>query len=383
VLKTLSTPPAVDEIPAVLRAGARLGRGRRADVGKTSIEWTDHSWPIVNGCRRVSAGCENCYAERLTATRLSRTPKYKGLAVSGKKGPHWTGESRLWTPHLDMPLKLKRPVRIFVADMGDLFYDQVSNEEIAAVFGVMAAAPQHTFQVLTKRPRRMAEWFRWVADAEMFAHLSPAVKTGMMLRWYAGVALRGAGKPFPATALQPWPLPNVWLGTSVEDQATADERIPHLLATPAAMRFVSAEPLLGPIELPLGPTLLGHERPDGGVEFTSLVPRLDWVIVGGESGPGAREFDIEWARSLLGQCRAAGVAAFVKQLGARAFQSPRYDGDIDYSLEMRDRKGGDPAEWPEDLRVREFPSKPKEKQEAVSGGAAGFGKNPGSSAPLG
>ena len=154
-------------------------------MGKTSIEWTDVSWPVINGCRRVSRGCENCYAERLAATRLAHLPKYQGLAVikrgppkvlrrdfadgsvglrqvDGKARPQWTGEARLWAKDLDMPLRLRKPSRIFVCDMGDLFYEEVPDEQIAAVFGVMAACPQHTFQVLTKRPERMREWFRWV-----------------------------------------------------------------------------------------------------------------------------------------------------------------------------------------------------------------------------
>jgi protein gp37 len=331
----------------------------------TSIEWTDASWPIVNGCRRVSAGCENCYAERLTATRLRHTPKYASLAHMRNGKPRWSGESRLWLPHLDWPLRWTKPRKVFVADMGDLFYEGVSNEDIAAVFGVMAACYQHTFQVLTKRPERMRAWFRWY-EGESGAGCSP----------YAGaVEATNRGVDIDALGLadERWPLPNVWLGVSVEDQATADERIPWLLETPAALRFVSAEPLLGEIDferVPLDPsrpdTLRGIYNPlvGGGAE-TETPWRIDWTIVGGESGPGARRFECDWARRIIRQCRKAGVPCFVKQLGLRASDpvngvagaglSIPAEAAALVALRLRDRKGGDMGEWPFDLRVRQFP----------------------------
>ncbi len=351
-------------------------------MGKTSIEWCDYSWPVVNGCRRVSAGCENCYAERLTATRLSQTPKYKGLAVFGKNGPRWTGEKRLWDPHLDMPVRLKKPSRIFVCDMGDLFFEEVRDEEIAAVFGVMAACPQHTFQVLTKRPGRARAWFRWL---ERFAgRTTPrAACVSLAQRRCEHPSLR----KLDDHAFWTWPLPNVWLGTSVEDQATADERVPILLDTPAALRFVSAEPLLGPVDLMryLRPmhTAVVKTPPEGKAAFLEQIERLaespimqvprgmdveiipgvglDWVIVGGESGPGARPFDLAWAWSMVDACVAAHVPCFVKQLGANPGTVTRSTSNVGIqgeavSLRLKDRKGGDPAEWPEDLRVRQFPT---------------------------
>ena len=353
-------------------------------MGKTSIEWTDHSWPVVNGCRRTSPGCENCYAERLSATRLSQTPKYKGLAVmkapppkvlrrERRDGsvqlvklqppgrPRWTGESRLWVPHLDMPLRLKKPSRIFVADMGDLFYEKVTNEEIAAVFGVMVSCPQHTFQILTKRAARMRDWFEWVREKRggrgggfplgIALDLS-AVAGKEVLRWpRAGIMdeeLR-------------WPLPNVWLGVSVEDQQRADERIPILLDTPAAIRFVSAEPLLGPVDLRRRIV----ENRAAGTNSLEMVSGIDWIIVGGESGPGARPFDLAWAAALVDQCAAAGAACFVKQLGSRPTSAadrigykgqPRNGRPDGFYRFLNDRKGGDPSEWPEALRVRQFPN---------------------------
>jgi len=309
-------------------------------VGKgTSIEWTDHSWPVVNGCRRVSAGCENCYAERLTATRLSKTPKYGGLAVIGKNGPRWTGETRLWRPHLEMPLTIRKPSRIFVADMGDLFYEGVKHADIAAVFSVMELAPHHTFQVLTKRPERMLRWIsEWKQMIDYMAD-SPAPAGGLYMQRY-------------------W---HIWLGVSVEDQGTADERIPLLLQTPAAVRFVSYEPALGPVTFrdwlttrePI--TRFEAFTPEAKGAYpvapTELVRGgIDWVIVGGESGPRARPFDLEWARSTVRQCQRAGAACFVKQMGSNAV-----DGEQGV-LPLRDRKGGDPDEWPVDLVVREFPA---------------------------
>jgi protein gp37 len=373
-------------------------------MGRTSIEWTDQSWPVVNGCRRISEGCTNCYAERLTATRLSQTPKYKGLAVFGKNGPRWTGEARLWAPHLDMPLRLKKPSRIFVADMGDLFYEGVPDWVIAAVFGVMAALPRHTFQVLTKRPERARGWLRSLEGydpGDALAEHAAAVLERFEEPEAAG-KLRAAhrfGAPFP----RGWPLPNVWIGVSVEDQATADERIPILVDTPAAVRFVSAEPLLGPVDLRLflpklrvvtldpspeerrlmTDTITGKDMTPEGFPCTGVltVAGLDWVIVGGESGPGARPFDLAWARELVRQCRWAGTACFVKQLGARPVEDYNPGEAFDCGVALRDRKGGDMAEWPEDLRVRQFPtgmaSVLPEKGEEAGGGPAETSELPG------
>jgi len=344
----------------------------------TAIEWTDHSWPVVNGCRRVSAGCENCYAERLIATRLSRQPKYAGLAqfkykeeihtsrrgdsatlrkVERPIGPRWTGESRLWAPDLALPMRVRRPAKFFVADMGDLFYEKVSDEEIAAVFGVMAVCPQHTFQVLTKRPERMRKWFEWLSDryTENSA-VTPAQDCHLFAANYVQT---------PDENDAPWPLPNVWLGVSIEDQDTADERIPLLLDTPAAVRFASYEPALGPVDF-LHVQWPGRHKVDvlrggywsgkpWGFVNHSDMETIDWVIVGGESGPKARPFHLEWARSLIEQCEKAGVAVFMKQLGARPIESDPEGRLPDINLKLRDAKGGDWDEWPADLKCRDFP----------------------------
>ena len=334
---------------------------------KTSIEWTDVSWPVVNGCRRKSPGCENCYAERLAATRLSKTAKYRGLAVYGQNGPRWTGESRLWVNDLDMPLRLKKPSRIFVADMGDLFYERVTNEEIAAVFGVMAAAPRHTFQVLTKRPERMLEWFKWV-NRTRSSMTSADFCT-------AAAVNRGAKVPMVSDACWwercgVWPLPNVHIGVSVEDQQRANERIPLLLQAPAALRFLSVEPLLEPVQLQSEWLLGAFDRcPDEtndatdecrgcpgyslpGGDYCGAIrgPKVDWLVVGGESGPGSRPCHVDWIRSVVRQCQDGGVPTFVKQLGSRAVSPEIEELPFGYP-----GKGNDPAYWPEDLRVREFP----------------------------
>lgn len=323
-------------------------------MNKTDIEWTDYSWPIANGCRRVSPGCEGCYAERLTATRLRKTEKYRGLAVYGQHGPRWTGLARLWTKDLASPLRLRKPSRIFVADMGDLFFEGNTNEEIAAVFGVMAASPRHTFQVLTKRARRMREWFGWLDDKSFQQHSHGNQDTVIQRE-----AWRLLGDRFPLHEVKgtlkafPWPLPNVWLGVSAEDQQRADERIPELLRTPAAVRFVSYEPALGPIDL----SQVRRFAPD--TTGNPLMDAIDWIIVGGESGPRARPFDIAWARSIVEQAKRFDTACFVKQLGSRPHLKAVFYSDGSYAggvkLPLKDRKGGDMSEWPADIRVRQWP----------------------------
>ena len=336
-------------------------------MGKTNIEWTDHSWPVLNGCLRTSPGCANCYAERLTATRLRHLPKYAGLAQWSERqgGPGWTGESRLWGKDLKMPLRLRSPSRIFVCDMGDLFFEQNTNEQIAAVFGVMAAAPQHTFQVLTKRTERMRRWFMWVDSFTAEPLAAGTISRCELCAEQAGALPPGTHQSrrllndldkHGYLVFQQWPLRNVHLGVSVEDQQRADERIPHLLQTPATVRFLSCEPLLEKINLRhLDADRAGHtsmcqvdaltgRHSDMGRPCRD-VARIDWVIVGGESGPGARPCDVRWVHDIVEQCRAAGVPAFVKQLGSRPLGV----------RSLKDRKGGDMSEWPAGLRARMMP----------------------------
>ena len=260
-------------------------------MGDTSIEWTDKTWNPIVGCSIVSPGCTNCYAMRMAA-RLEAMGSvmefreelghsinvakshYNGLTQPSKAGAVWTGKVARAPEHiLTAPWRWKKPCRIFVNSMSDLFHESIPDEWIAEVFAVMEGAPRHTFQVLTKRAARMRRWCS---------------------QWNALV----------------YPLPNVWLGVSAEDQTRADERIPDLLATPAAVRFVSAEPLLGQIKM--------HERLGDDWLASGLSGErkgLDWVIVGGESGKGARPMHPDWARSIRDQCEAAGVPFFFKQWG--------------------------------------------------------------------
>ena len=314
----------------------------------SKIEWTEASWNPTRGCTKIGPGCKHCYAETFAE-------RWKGLAGH----PYEQGFlPRLVPESLGLPLTWKRPRRIFVDSMSDLFHESFPYEYIAAVFGVMAACPQHTFQVLTKRADRLLAFFgwldaralatkgvpEWICRAEAARALSDAVLSERLLTNWIVHGLREEAAR--------WPLSNVWLGVSAEDQQHADERIPALLASPAAVRFVSAEPLLG--EVDLWAFLKGDIRDRSLAALGEApTPGLDWVIAGGESGPGARLTDIQWLRSLRDQCKAAGVPFFLKQLGARAYESWP---DMRIGIPQKSKKGGDPAEWPEDLRnARAFP----------------------------
>lgn len=246
---------------------------------KTTIEWTDATWNPVRGCSIVSKGCTNCYAMRQAHRHANRGGAYEGLTKLTNGGPVWTGAVRLVPELLGLPLRWRAARRIFVNSMSDLFQEAVPYAFIDQVWGTMAAAPQHVFQILTKRPERMRDY------------LLDRLRVG-------GIIAQ--------------PLSNVWLGVSAEDQKAADERIPFLLETPAAVRWISAEPLLGPITL---------ERPivnDDALRERVWLEELGWVVAGGESGPGARPMHPDWARSLRDQCVAADVAFFFKQWGSWA-----------------------------------------------------------------
>jgi len=288
----------------------------------TSIEWTDRTWNPVTGCSEISPGCAHCYAAKQTATRLSKHPAYKGLAIIDPetKSPRFTGEIRAHADRLQEPLHWRKSSRVFVNSMSDLFHEGVPEEFIDRVFAVMAFAWQHTFQVLTKRPERMREYLKYFNRDSCIAigirrvpGLSPTFQKGAE----EIIDDRFAFKEDVGNILA-----NVWLGVTTENQRFADERIPALLSTPAAVRFISAEPLLSPLDLrylnvkkmvevdALNGTH-GVYRPHGGNNAS-----LDWVICGGESGPEARPMHPEWARSLRDQCAAAGVPFFFKQWGA-------------------------------------------------------------------
>lgn len=327
----------------------------------TKIEWTGETWNPVVGCSIESPGCTNCYAMRMAA-RLElmsavQFPHYAGLTKPSKAGAVWTGKvAQAPDGILLKPLTWRKPRTIFVCSMADLFHDDVPDAWIDRVFAVMALCPQHTFQVLTKRSRRMREYLSRITKAIVDDKVLIEVATELALSWAHPQCKRV------------WPLPNVWLGVSAERQQEADARIPDLLATPAAVRFVSAEPLLGPIDFrhfryDNGATPQHHDALTG---FSTETPwayvagsgrvrdpfsrgKLDWIIVGGESGPGARPMHPDWAKDIVRQCKAAGVPVFVKQIGANATNR---EGE---PHPAKNRKGGDPTEWPDEIRVREMP----------------------------
>jgi len=326
-------------------------------AAETSIEWTHPpgyrgaTWNALAGCSLLSPGCKNCYAMRMAA-RLEAMgqAKYAGTTKKANGKILWTGKVNLDEAALQIPLKTKTPTAYFVNSMSDLFHEDVPDEFIDSVFRVMIECNRHIFQVLTKRADRMSAYCgnRWGTFA--------------------------AGTFPPAT--------NIWLGVSCEDQQRADERIPLLLQTPAAVRFLSCEPLLGPIDLHKA-FFVGDE---GGWEYVgSRRQMIQWCIVGGESGPGARACDIAWIRSLIEQCKNAGTACFVKQLGKLPYDSdamsaipgatrkwtiePGQEASPEMletlgrclkagSMYLRNHKGADMKEWPYELCVREYPTLP-------------------------
>lgn len=300
---------------------------------RTAIEWTDATWNPTVGCSIVSPGCINCYAMKMAARIERMSPHidaYRGLTQPSKAGPVWTGTVR-WSKPVDWkPLHWKRPRRIFVNSMSDLFHDDLPDAAIDDVFAVMALSPRHTFQVLTKRPERMRRWFNSSAQPiEGAERRDDVAMAALAIRDQLGTrnGLLAFSDEECLIQADRWPLPNVWLGVSAERQQEADDRIPHLLATPAAVRFVSAEPLLGPLDLYNGdpdPRLGGHQATKtflGDWWEPHDNPRgpsrhgVDWVIVGGESGPNARPMHPDWVRSLRDQCLVAEVPFFFKQWG--------------------------------------------------------------------
>lgn len=292
----------------------------------THIEWTDATWNIITGCSVVSAGCKHCYAMKLAGTRLQHHPSRAGLTVETSAGPVWNGQVRFNEQWLKQPLEWRRSRLIFPCAHGDLFHESVPFEWIDQVVAVMAVANWHTYQVLTKRAASMAAYFSDPATLGRILQI--------LAKWRETTVrceLEQVDDGLPGFS-----LPNVWLGVSAENQQTADERIPHLLKMPAARRWVSLEPLLGPIDLTSirrEPCDYGHAHKmldsltgegvvagsDGNEEYvrrTRYYPRgLDWVVVGGESGTSSRPAHPAWFRSLRDQCNSVGVPFLFKQWG--------------------------------------------------------------------
>lgn len=268
-------------------------------MSATKIEWADAVWNPVTGCTKVSEGCAHCYAERMAKRLAGRVGYPADQPFRVTLHPDRLVEPRRW----------KKSRRVFVCSMGDLFHEHVDQAYIDRVIVEMARAEHHTFLLLTKRPGRMADYF---AQPEV---LIPRLQ--MLYDRRVSDAIGRAQNPtgkgcgvMYATIGPAIPLPNLWLGTSVENQAAADERIPHLLRCPAAVRFLSIEPMLGPMQLPFR-TVAGGDLPWG----NDMSGGIGWVIVGGESGPGARPMHPDWVRSVRDQCQAAGVTFFFKQWG--------------------------------------------------------------------
>ena len=366
-------------------------------MGKTSIEWTrgddgsaGSTWNPVRGCSRISPGCGGanhqggCYAEKIAARFSGPGQPFEGFAERTAHGGRWTGKMAVAWDMVDQPIRWRKPRRIFANSMSDLFHKDLPRDEVAIIYGTAIAAVHlrgHTFQILTKRADHMRE----LLNDEEFWEIANAHASSLVLEHTDPLNRRSddaratCGEYGPDAA-----PPGIWLGVSVEDQQRADERIPDLLTTPAAVRFLSCEPLLGPVDLlkwfdPTGACCGGEPEfrcdncpADADWRYTGQCtaeslnePRLDLVIVGLESGPRSRHGNVSWIRDLIGQCKGSGTACFVKQLGARPVTAdlthwqcghtllPEGAG---YLLKLKDKKGGDMSEWPEDLRVRELPT---------------------------
>lgn len=253
----------------------------------TDIEWADATWNVLTGCSLVDEGCRNCYAARMAATRLKNHPSRKGLARLNADGvAKFTGETRFNRDWLTDPIRWKQPRKIFAVAHGDLFHENVADETIDLILAVAAMTRRHTYQILTKRPERA------------LGYLTTTGREGRILRACEEIARQeGYGEKAVPLALY-WPLRNVWIGTSVSDQESADQRVPILSQIPAVIRFLSIEPLLGPVTI------------------GRYMTRLDWVIVGGESGPNARPMNRNWVRALCDECADYGPRFFFKQWGA-------------------------------------------------------------------
>lgn len=308
-------------------------------MSKSSIAWTGHTWNPVKGCGVVSPGCTHCYAMR-TAHRLTRMDlaanrpsHYAGLTEVTKAGPVWTDAARFVPGTLGIPMRRRKPTLYFVNSMSDMFHRDITDDQLDLIFAVMSLRPQHVFQILTKREERMVNYLNDPTVAE-----------------------RVQGRAFGLSETVHevvWPLPNVWMGVSVEDGPRADLRIPLLLKAKAAVRWVSAEPLIGPVDLTrvragvssAGETLIDATlgiitagAVDGIGGISESVPTLDWVVAGAESGDGRRAMPPEWARALRDQCAVGGVPFFMKQMDVGG-------GLVSEAIEL----------FPVDLQIRQWP----------------------------
>lgn len=320
----------------------------------TGIAWTDRTWNAIRGCSLVSSGCTNCYAMRQAGRFSGPGQPYEGLVRKTSQGYKWTGEVRLIEKDLDAPLRWKKPQKIFVNSMSDLFHESVPDTWIDQIMAVMWAAQWHTFQVLTKRDERLQSY---MADPVTPERIAAAAYELMMQQAPAKGDILTIEDLRADIRL---PLPNVWLGVSVENISTLS-RLNYLCNTPASVRFASFEPLLED---------LGNVIP--WLDHIKSAGSIDWCIVGGESGPKARPCSTKWIRNIVQHCAVAEVACFVKQLGAvptcdmadewpddtrwtDVKTHPVTDKPFSLGVRLVDKKGSDSTEWPEDLRVQQFP----------------------------
>ena len=336
----------------------------------TKISWTDETWNPVTGCTKVSPGCKHCYASAVAERFWAKQYPYIPVEFSKTDPDRAIGwRARCFTDvqchpeRLDIPLRWRKPRKVFVCSMSDLFHEAVPDEFILRVFNVIRSChtagsnvwpSRHTFQILTKRPERMRNLMQRM-------RFDGGSDKGRM--WFADKPEDRGGYAIMGGLPGCEPPPGVWLGATCENQEQLEARVPPLLETPAAVRFLSLEPLLSEIELPRH--MGDRYTTPGPTGF--LEKMLDWVIVGGESGPKARPCDVQWIRSIVQQCKAAGVPAFVKQLGSYPvaadveladWPTAKWRGDPATGLGrgiLLNSKGADPAEWPTDLQVQEFP----------------------------
>jgi protein gp37 len=273
------------------------------------VTWADAIWDPVRGCSRKSAACVNCYAEITTAENSQPGGWGEGFASATPDGMKWTGKVGLYEERLTMPFGVNSPSRIFVNSVADVFHEEMTDAAIDRIFAVMALTPQHRYLILTKRQQKMQTY---MADP------AAAGRVGAVADALAGQGFGDAAKT------QSWPLSNVWLGVTTENQKEAERRVPVLLKTPAAVRFIAAEPLLAAVELK--PEWLGS---------AAAGPTIDWVMAGGESGPKARPIELDWVRALRDQCARTGTPFYWNDWGAAA---PTSQTATDVSTEMTHRR---------------------------------------------
>ncbi len=271
--------------PEACAEGGAAEVGAVAMTDDVAIAWTDATWNPLAGCTRKSQACRQCYAEAATADSARDGGWGQGFAEIGEAGPAWTGKIALREDRLTFPLGLEKPCRIFVNSLSDVFHETLDPATIDKIFAVMALAPRHVFQVLTKRPKTMQPY---LADAGTPARIE-----------------RCMAELGHAEKIETWPLPHVWLGVTAENQKEADRRIPLLLQTPAAVRWIAAEPLLEALDLKPGTWLKA-----GAGDPNTAKPKLDWIVAGGEINAGATPCHPDWARSLRDQCARAETPFF-------------------------------------------------------------------------